>query len=212
MGDVYWGPHVPLAAIAAEAGISTAIETGTYFAVGSLQLASLFEQVISIESNEKLHRFCEQTYESVDNIEFICADSGSVLKEILLNIDQAAFIFLDAHWFPAKALGDPSSSHCPLNFELDAMRDSAAFAKGSILVIDDADMFLGSLPVEKFHAVDFPSIAEIILKLKQDMGAQYVDVFDDVIVAGPSWLEDRIKNYMDLRSKVGLPSAKKISI
>jgi predicted O-methyltransferase YrrM len=209
MGDVYWGLHAPLAALIARRSIRVAVETGTFYGIGALQLATLFEQVISIESNERLHAFCSSVYPQT-RIRFIKGDSAHVLKAVAHELEEAALFFLDAHWFPNPQVAAAIGPQCPLLAELSALKAANVVRQGSVIMIDDADMFLGSLP-SQFKVDEFPSISEILNILQSEIHAEFVDVLDDVIVAGPSWLNDVIVEYKSLKREFGGPSSKRIT-
>ncbi|MEY9607050.1 hypothetical protein ABIF74_011803 [Bradyrhizobium japonicum] len=211
MGDVYWGLHAPLAACAARLGIRSAIESGSFYGLGALQLASLFSRVWSIERSQALHGHCQAHYSDIKNLTFLLGDSPDEIVRISNMLEEPIFFFLDAHWFPSTALSDlVRSSDCPLLSELEAIHQSAALHRGSVIVIDDADMFIGSLDPSQFRVSDFPSIAVILSVLKEKMGAEYVDVFDDVIIAGPKSFVPLVENYLRLRASCGAPSFKQL--
>lgn len=213
MGDVYWGVHLPLAAAAASLGIEVAVETGTYFGAGAIHLSALFDTVWTIERDLALHQFCVETYsELCPSVEFVHGDSGSTIGGIVAALEQPALYVLDAHWFPAAALsGEVGLPQCTLLQELRAIASGLNCGEGSVVIVDDADMFLGSLPLP-FRPEDFPSIDEIVCVLQEELGATFVRVVDDVIVGGPSQMRGAMNKYLERSRGVGGPSSKRIAL
>lgn len=210
MGDVYWGVHTPLAAAVSNLGVKRAIETGTFYGVGSLTLSAIFECVVSIEREEKLSEFCKEVYRSTP-VEFRCGSSPVVLRNILEEDPSPTFFFLDAHWFPAPVLHESDSlEQCPVLEEIAVISQFTSARDGSVIVIDDADMFLGSLP-QQFIGSQFPSISMLLRILSEKFGAEVVEVIDDVIVAGDLRLGGVLNRYKELKTKYGAPSSKRLN-
>ena len=186
-GDVYWGVHLPLAAIIRRRGVSLAVGPGTYFGSGALHLAALLDQVWTVERDERLYTFCKNNYASLcPSVNFVLGDSADSLRAIAGSLAQPALFILDAHWFPAPVLGSTGHrSQCPVMDELAAIADAGGCKEGSVVIVDDADMFLGSLP-EPFDRQGFPSVVDVVDYMRSGLGAGYVQVVDDIVVAGPS--------------------------
>jgi len=211
LGDTYWGLHAPLAALVRQAGVRVAVETGTYFGSGTIQLSAMFDRVFTVDIGESRILALESLYnDTLGNVEFIVGDSGNVLRGVCSKIDEAALFVLDAHWFPGPGMSESSGSQCPLDSELDVLRDTKVAQCGSYVFIDDADMLLRSLP-DGFRDEDFPTIVNVVDRLR-DIGFKYIDVCDDVIIAGPGGLADLEREYLQLRSRLGRPDAKSLGI
>jgi len=207
MGDVYWGLHLPIAAAIRRLGVRVCYETGTYFGGGAAQLAGLFDRVVTVEASPDLAEFCRRAYQDVlSNVEFVHGNSAEALRVMLQREDEAILLVLDAHWFPSGANVAGLESQCPVVQELAAVAECPQFvANGSIIMIDDADMFLRSLPAA-FNDSDFPTLFELEATLRR-LGFQYVFLCDDVLVAGPGILRELESEYLELRH-LGKPSAK----
>ncbi len=134
---------------------ATLVETGTLYAHTAFHASHWFDQVISVELDVDLNRNAAAL--GLDRIEFRQGDSGTVIPELVHELDGPAVFFLDAHWsgdatvdwdksrfrgFPTATahLGDgeapPSSTdQVPLDKELNAILDD--FAHHAIIIIDD---------------------------------------------------------------------------
>lgn len=208
MGNVYWGLHAPLAsALGAKFDIRLAIETGTYYGGGALQLAGIFDQVITIEHDPELHKFNVDTFGMIKKIQFMLGDSRGVFNQILPDIAEACLIVLDAHWFPTSPRsGYRQEVQCPVIGEINAIKKHLRTRRQSAIIIDDASMFLGSLK-RPFDAAQFPSIVDVIRELSEAMPDSFIDVLDDVIVAAPKECIEVIHSYKLMREKVGGPAS-----
>lgn len=110
------------------------IETGTYIGEGVKKaISSGFTKIISIELDKKRYEICKNKFENNDNVEIILGDSGKVLPNILKNINQPCTFFLDAHYCVDNA--EISEKWCPLNEELDAIRNH--HIKNHTILVDD---------------------------------------------------------------------------
>lgn len=212
MGDVYWSVHAPLAALCARSGIDTAIETGTFFGVGTLQLAALFKSVWSIEKNEKLSSSVRSLYSACENVRFLNSPAPDGLRRVLNESEGPYFFFLDAHWFPAASLklDRDGKKHCEVVDEIAAIAEYCSASDGSIILIDDADMFLRSLP--PVFDDSFPTIFEIYDALRKQFSADFVDVIDDVIFASSIKNREIFETYLRFKKTSGAPSYKSVSI
>ena len=206
MGGIYWGLHIPIAStMIKDFDIKIAIETGTFFSGGAIHLASLCERVITIDNDPVLHGFNAHYYSHISRIEYQLGGSPAVLQQILPEIEQPVLFVLDAHWFSCS----PRKSHiegsqCPLIAELHAIQKHAVALHGSAIIIDDADMFLGSLPAP-MNNDDFPSIVQIIALLQKIFEDNEIDVLDDVIVSGPKGTKKMLDSYRLWTQKTGSP-------
>ena len=209
MGNIYWSLHLPLASrIASDLGLKLAIESGSYFGSGAVHLATICERVFSIENDPLLHEFCSKCYGNIKNIVWVCGKSDDALARICKKIHEPALFVLDAHWFPMSPRSEFSEGTlCPLMGELDAISKPLKELEESVIMIDDAAMFLDSLD-RPFKRSDFPPITAVIEQLRGAMGFAYVEVVDDVIVAGPKAIGNSISWYREWRNRVGSPSCR----
>ena len=206
MGDVYWSIHAPLIArIAKELNIKTVIETGTHYGVGTLQLAALFDKVWTIENDPVLVNFFRKNYAQIKKIQMSQGSSPDILVKILPKIEGRVLFFLDAHWFPSSPRSSfHEGTQCPVMHELQTIHDFLNEKPNSVVMIDDAHMFLKSLP-PSFNTHDFPRIGTLMQRIKESIDAEFVDVMDDVIIAGTNRLEGILEEYEADRKAAGAP-------
>jgi hypothetical protein len=77
---------------------SIAIETGTYYGDGALDLAKFFRTVHTIELSPKWHEFASRRLAEFKNVTCHLGDSAEVLARILPEINEPVLFYLDAHW------------------------------------------------------------------------------------------------------------------
>lgn len=204
MGDVFWGLHTPLAAKIVETlRLTTAIESGTYFGFGALQLGSLCDRVISIEYDQPLSEFVAAYYAGARGVEFLTGSSPDVLAELLKDLKEPTLFVLDAHWFPMALRPQlEPEKQCCVDEELDVIGDWFRKGNAGAVMIDDAQMFVGSLR-KPWRQADFPSITSLIDSLRSFVS--WVTVTDDVLLGGPAELEAVVADYLHWRDRLGFP-------
>lgn len=204
MGDVFWGLHTPLAAKTVETlNLTTAIETGTYFGFGALQLGSFCDRVISIDNDQLLSEFVATYYAGANGVEFIAGSSPEVLRRLLTELEDPTLFVLDAHWFPMsfRSQFEPVKQ-CHVLEELAAIAEWFRRGNSGAVLIDDAQMFLGSLR-KPWRRGDFPPITELLDALRAFV--PWFTVTDDVILGGPIELDAVVNDYLRWRDELGFP-------
>lgn len=78
-------------------GARTAVEIGSYKGVTARRLSYLFDMVISVEIDAKLHEMARQRCAGRTNVELLLGDGMKLLGEISGRIDRG-LIFLDGHF------------------------------------------------------------------------------------------------------------------
>jgi hypothetical protein len=118
--------------------VKVVVETGSHRGGGAATFASLFDQVYSIELSQSLYDYCVATHKQ-DNITFKHGASTDLLKEVVKDIKQDYFLFLDAHGSGGDTTFDESvgRSGSPVLEELEQVRDNTP----AIIVIDDLRCF-----------------------------------------------------------------------
>ena len=117
------------------AEISIFIETGTYRGWSIERMVGIFETLHTIELSDRL--FAEATARLTGQpINFHHGDSRQLLPQILQDVDQPVFFYIDAHW--CKGPGTAGKEDFPLWGELDIIRERP-FA--DVISIDDISGF-----------------------------------------------------------------------
>lgn len=184
-----------VAALAQNFGIPTFVETGTYQGETTRWAAGVFEQVITIEIDSETAAAAQLSFQSLNNIRLIVADSAKGLSEALKEQSGPLFFWLDAH----KGGGYfGSGDDCPLLQELDAI---ATYSDESFIFIDDARGFLAP-PPPPFNWRIWPDIRTVIDKA---CGAtdRYCVIHEDVIMCVPRRAQDALRDLMfEIRPKL----------
>ena len=130
-------------------GLKTFVETGTAGGLMVRAVRRTFPKIISIELFDELYENARKMFVDDKNITIIHGDSGEKLIEILPNITEPVFFWLDAHYSgegTAKA-----AIETPIVKEL--LTIFARKNKKDVIMIDDARCFDGT------H--DYPTLKEI---------------------------------------------------
>lgn len=118
--------------------IPLCVETGTHRGWGTEQWAKLFKKVITIELSAELFSYCTDTYD-LPNVNFLQGSSHDVLSDIIGDINEKYFLFLDAHGSGGDTTYDESVGRfgAPVLKEIQAVSDNPP----EILVLDDLSDF-----------------------------------------------------------------------
>lgn len=150
-------------------GYKILVETGTY--MGDMVEAQKrnFRHIYSIELGRELYQKAIKRFRRDKNITIVQGDSGKMLADIMIDINEPAIFWLDGHYSAGvTARGDKD---CPVFEELDAIMQKSRF--NHILLIDDARCFTGE--------GDYPSIDELTTYIRQKDNRYQVTVKDDII-------------------------------
>jgi len=131
------------------------IETGTYMGEMVSRMQRFFDNIITIELDEKLHASARDKFSGFHSITCLKGDSGKVLKEILadnLKVNACAVFWLDGHYS-----GETTARgilETPILKELEAIQlHIDKFGYKHKIFIDDAHCFNGTS--------DYPTIEEM---------------------------------------------------
>ena len=190
MGIVRMGPPTELVLqLKHEYGLSTFIETGTYYGNTAVWAASHFDNVITIEYSKAIYDQAVARHGGIDNINFIFGDSRSVLKTIVPQLTATVVFWLDSHWCGKQAYGE--NDQCPLLEEIDEINKSTIT---HFALIDDARLFTSPPPLPN-RLEQWPSIDEVVQALQSREDKYYIVIFEDVIIAVPQYAEETVANY-----------------
>jgi hypothetical protein len=163
------------------------IETGTYKAQSAIWASTIFKKIHTIENSEKIFNENQSFTDKYPNISFHFGNSKTILSQILENLKADAIFWLDAHWSGMNTYGQ--DDECPVLEEINLIIKSNP---NHIILIDDARLFLMPPPLPH-HAKQWPSINEIVLTLNRS--DYYIVVYDDVIVAIPASIKEKVSDY-----------------
>ena len=88
-----------------EFDVKTIVETGTYLGKTTNVLATLVDEVVTIEINKNYQKQAKEQCKKHENVKFLLGNSPIVLKQ-LLPLKGNILFFLDAHWGPYNPLID----------------------------------------------------------------------------------------------------------
>jgi hypothetical protein len=166
------------------------VETGTLHGGTAAWASGPFRTVVTIELGDHLYERTIDRYGDIDNIEFIHGSSQEMLPGVVEQLDGSAVYWLDAHYSGGETAGE--NYECPLLDELSAIGDADG---EQFLFIDDARDFL-SPPPRPHDPNDWPTIDEVILTIRDELGTEYyIVVGEDVIVAVPPAAANLVKLY-----------------
>lgn len=146
------------------------IETGTFGGNGIRQaLTAGFKFVRSIELNKRMADEAVRSFRNNNNIRIWQGDSGSILYDVIKDIDEPVTFWLDGH----NGVYNPNGENTPLLRELDQIKQH--HIKTHTILIDDMHCAAGPL-------FDFITKEMIIAKIKEinpDYEITYVAGGDD---------------------------------
>ena len=175
-------------------GLAAAVETGTFMGRGAQALRSVFPRVWSIElSDELYYAACREI--SAPGLTFVYGSSVQVLPALLTEIAEPALFWLDGHYSGEGTAG--VEMECPLLEEIAAI-DASPNAPRSVLLIDDARLFLGP-PPDPHKPDHWPTLMSVLdtLRTKHD---RYLTLFEDMVIAVPPAARTIIESYYRTQS------------
>jgi GT2 family glycosyltransferase len=171
--------------------LSVFVETGTFKGDTVESLSKYFDKLITIEFSEQLWSVATARFKDVGNIETHLGNSPEVLAKLrpaLMNL--SSLFWLDAHWCVAENTAG-NQSQCPL---LDEIRAINKLSDSSVLLIDDARLFLAPPPAP--HDVSqWPSFEEIIAALRRLSDQHELMIVNDTIIFYPKEIKNSVAMY-----------------
>ncbi|MGK6350879.1 hypothetical protein [Parapedobacter sp. DT-150] len=149
-------------------GFKVFIETGTYLGDMVEAQRNHFEKIYSIELGEDLHQRAVKRFAAFPHVKILQGDSGVVLKDLLMEINEPALCWLDGHY--SAGITAKGEKNTPILAELEVLL-TAAPDHG--ILIDDARLFTGE--------GDYPSIDELSSFVMHKDSKRRVTVADDII-------------------------------
>lgn len=159
------------AAIGLQSGKTNFIETGTYTGQSLFKIVRLFDHLVTVEADPRLHKAAIALFQSWDigNVDAHCSDSLSVLRTIDSDFGNNGVFFLDAHYS-----GGPTSKRygaCPVIEEIRILLERCPDA---VVVVDDMRVMNGKQ--------GYPTLSEILSQLPSAMSVQIM--LDQLVFRG----------------------------
>ncbi|PTY02947.1 hypothetical protein DB346_08015 [Verrucomicrobia bacterium LW23] len=155
------------------AGVTTFVETGTFFGDMIHAVAPHFGKIISIELDQRLWQRARTRFADRPHITLLQGDSGTVLGEVQPTLDAPCLFWLDGHYSgSATARGE---SDTPIVAELNHIFASSQLPH--VILIDDARLF-GT-------AADYPTFEYVRNLTAERRPGWTVTLEDDVICIEP---------------------------
>lgn len=132
------------------------IETGTFLGDTVHAFLHKFHKIYSIELSKDLAKEAAIRFKPYDHVEILQGDSSTVLLELVPNIKDQAFFWLDGHYSSEFYIGNrfiktaKGEKNTPILEELDIILSSPV---QHVILIDDARLFNGKN--------DYPSLKSI---------------------------------------------------
>jgi len=150
-------------------GLSTLIETGTYYGDMIVATKGDFQQIYSIEFDESLYRKAQWRFRNAPHVILLHGDSGQVLPSLLEEITTPALFWLDGHYSGGVTI--KGSVDSPVIEELYAVLRHPI--RGHVVLIDDAREFIGRN--------GYPTIPDLQAMVNECCPSASLDVEDDII-------------------------------
>jgi hypothetical protein len=150
-------------------GYSVLVETGTFKGDMVEAQKKRFRKIFSIELGADLYEKAVRRFKKDKNVKILQGDSGIILPEVMLELNEPAIFFLDGHY--SSGITAKGEKDCPIYGELDAIFNSTDY--DHVLLIDDARCFVGQ--------GDYPTINELTEYIRSKNNKYQVEVKHDVI-------------------------------
>lgn len=154
---------------AADHGLHTLIETGTYLGDMVFAMQDRFDTIISIELSERFYQKAVRRFKGFKQVTLLQGDSGLVLQQTVPQLSGAALFWLDGHY--SGGLTAKGEKECPVYEELAAI---LASSYPHVLLIDDARLFVGKN--------DYPTLEELTAFIHRYRPKATVHLENDAII------------------------------
>jgi hypothetical protein len=167
------------------------VETGTFEGDTIAALLSRFREIHSVELSPHYFEHAKVRFANELHVHIAHGDSPSCLKGLVPALSgRGVLYYLDAHWCVARNTAG-EKSQCPL---LDELRAIDRLGETSVIVIDDARLFLAPPPAP--HDISqWPSFDEIVTALRRLSDRHELMVVNDVVVFYPPAARDAIHGF-----------------
>ena len=167
------------------------VETGTFEGETIEYVKDLFSEIHSVELAEEYYSRVKNRFQSNSDIHLYLDSSEKFLKKIHPVLKEKSVLYwLDAHWCVAdKTAGE--KSQCPL---LDELVSIKSLNKKSIIIIDDARLFIAP-PPSPHEITQWPDFNSIITLFRKLSTVHETVILNDTIIFYPKSIREIIKDY-----------------
>ncbi len=129
--------------------INNFVETGTYLGEMIDEVKNKFNKIYSIEINKKLYLRAKKRFKKYKHIQITAGDSSKKLPRIVKNLKGTSIFWLDAHY--SGGITSMGETKTPIEKELKIILNK--WIKGSVILIDDARLFVGKKSYPKIDTI-----------------------------------------------------------
>lgn len=191
------------------------VETGTFKGDGIERVRDRFSEIRSVELSNDWHDRVRERFAGEAHVHLVQGHSAQVLTEWMPTLrHRSVLFFLDAHWCVADNTAG-ETSQCPL---LDELHSIGSLNDESVIVIDDARLFLAPPPAPQ-RISHWPDLNAVLAALQALSPRHRTMVLNDTIVffpaaahrvlldharrSGTDWLEvmSQVRDYANLRTQ-----------
>jgi len=153
-------------------GLSTLVETGTYYGEMIAAVVDHFHKIYSIELDRELVKRAHQRFRNYSQVEILEGDSQMVVPELLQRLDERCLFWLDAGYCGwGKGIGNPNR----LGSEFSAILSNKI--TDHVILMDDADGINGE--------GGSPTLPELIALVECNYPKRRVEVAHNIIRITP---------------------------
>jgi hypothetical protein len=182
-------PKDLMLALRREFSLTRFLETGTFDGRTTAWAAEHFDEVVTIEASEVLHRAALERHTELHNVRWVHGDTRTVLRGEVERLSGPAVVWLDSHWSGGVTYGE--DAECPLLPEIETV---LASPYEHHLFVDDARLFMAppSAPHTPEH---WPTLTQVVTALTRGRPPLEVLVLEDTFVAVPASAKELVWNY-----------------
>jgi hypothetical protein len=161
-----------IAHYAAESGLRTLVETGTFVGGTVASMLRRFDRIVSMELSEEMADRARRRFAKYRHVTILRGDSSQLLPDVLVALDAPALFWLDAHYSEGATARGPKET--PITEELQCI---LAANPSNVVLVDDARCFAGQS--------DYPTLDELRAFVAARRPDLHFEVADDVIRLTP---------------------------
>ncbi len=153
-------------------GLTTLVETGTYYGEMIAAVGSQFQRIYSIELDPRLAEMAKTRFRSQPEVEILQGDSQTVVPQLLRQINQRCLFWLDAGYCGwVGEVGNPNR----LSTELYAILNDNSH--DHVILMDDADGVNGQGGA--------PTLQDLVASIQSNYPNRTVEVARNIIRITP---------------------------